>query len=233
MELSQNQHGGTIRVVVVDDHQLFRQGVIGILQTAPDMEVVGEADNGRDAVTVVERVSPDVLIMDLVMPIMNGMEATQRVRALGVAPRILILTVNEEERSLYDAVRNGAQGYVIKTVDPDDLLDVIRQVAHGEAVIPSNLALKILSEMSRAKPANESHFIVKPLTVREIEVLRQIGRGASNRDIAKNLHISESTARSYTCKILHKLHVSNRVQASAYAVREGLLETATTNDDLR
>ncbi len=213
-----------IRIAVVDDHHLFRKGVIGILGGDPQFEVVGEAENGRDAVSLVQKLQPDVLIMDLSMPIMGGMEATKRIREIDSRIRILILTVNEDERSLFEAVKCGAQGYVIKTVDPDELLHAVKSVALGEAVVPSNLALRILSEMSRPKSvASTSEDRAEPLTAREIEVLRELGTGASNRDIAKRLYISENTVRNHVRNILDKLHVSNRVEAATYAVREGLV----------
>ena len=213
-----------IRIAVVDDHHLFRKGVIGILQSDPQIEVVGEADNGREAVALVQKLQPDVLIMDLAMPQMGGMEATKRIREIDSRIRILILTVNEDERSLFEAVKCGAQGYVIKTVDPEELLHAVKSVALGEAVVPSNLALRILSEMSRPKAAaGMAEDKAEPLTAREIEVLRELGTGASNRDIAKRLYISENTVRNHVRNILDKLHVSNRVEAATYAVREGLV----------
>lgn len=213
-----------IRIAVVDDHHLFRKGVIGILGSDPQFEVVGEAENGRDAVSLVQKLQPDVLIMDLSMPIMGGMEATKRIREIDSRIRILILTVNEDERSLFEAVKCGAQGYVIKTVDPDELLHAVKSVSLGEAVVPSNLALRILSEMSRPKTVTgNSEDRAEPLTAREIEVLRELGTGASNRDIAKRLYISENTVRNHVRNILDKLHVSNRVEAATYAVREGLV----------
>ena len=213
-----------IRVAVVDDHHLFRKGVIGILQSDPQIEVVGEAENGKEALALVQRLQPDVLIMDLAMPQMGGMEATKRIREIDSRIRILILTVNEDERSLFEAVKSGAQGYVIKTVDPEELLHSVKSVALGEAVVPSNLALRILSEMSRPKAStSSSEDKTEPLTAREIEVLRELGTGASNRDIAKRLYISENTVRNHVRNILDKLHVSNRVEAATYAVREGLV----------
>ncbi len=212
-----------IRVVVVDDHQLFRKGVIGILQSDDESEVIGEAGNGKEAIAVVQKCIPEVLIMDLAMPIMNGMEATRKLREADLNTKILILTVNEEERSLFEAVKVGAQGYVIKTIDPDDLIRAVKGVAAGEAVMPSNLALRILSEMSKPKPHPMADEGVEPLTAREIEVLRELGTGASNRDIAKRLYISENTVRNHVRNILDKLHVSNRVEAATYAVREGLV----------
>ena len=219
-----------IQVTVVDDHHLFRKGVIGIINAASDIEVVGEADNGRDAVALVQKLHPDVLIMDLAMPVMGGMEATKRIRDVDQKVKILILTVNEDERSLFEAVKSGAQGYVIKTVDPEELLHAIRSVAAGEAVVPSNLALRILSEMSKPKTSAPIGDGVEPLTAREIEVLRELGTGASNRDIAKRLFISENTVRNHVRNILDKLHVSNRVEAATYAVREGLVDENNPND---
>jgi DNA-binding NarL/FixJ family response regulator len=213
--------GMAIRVLVVDDHQLFRRGVVGILQLAEDIEVVGEGSNGAEAVQLVKSLTPDVLIMDLSMPVLNGMEAMKKIQQLEVDTRVLILTVNEEEESLFEAVKNGAQGYVIKTVEPNMLIAAIHQVAAGEAVVPSNLAVKILAEIAKPKQVS-AEKMVDPLTQRELEVLRELGKGSTNRDIAKQLFISENTVRNHVRNILDKLHMSNRVQAAAYAVREGL-----------
>ncbi len=214
----------TIRIVVVDDHQLFRRGVIGILQAADDIEVVGEGIDGAEAVDLVESLQPDVLIMDLSMPVMTGLEATQRIHAVNPQSKILILTVNEEERSLFDAIKQGAQGYVIKTIDPDELIHAVRRVHLGEAVVPGNLALRILSDMAHPKQSHVGEGCVEPLTTREVEVLRELGTGAANKDIAKRLYISENTVRNHVRNILDKLHMSNRVEAATYAVREGLIK---------
>lgn len=211
-----------IRVAVVDDHHLFRKGVIGILQSSSDFEVVGEAENGREAVSLVQSTHPDVLIMDLSMPLMNGLEATRRIHELNLEVKILILTVNEEENSLFEAIKQGAQGYMIKTADPDELIHAVHSVAQGEAVVPGNLALRILSDFSKPNRPSTVGDAVEPLTAREIEVLRELGTGASNRDIAKRLFISENTVRNHVRNILDKLHISNRVEAATFAVREGL-----------
>ncbi|TCZ75486.1 response regulator transcription factor [Paenibacillus albiflavus] len=211
-----------ISVLVVDDHLLFRRGVIGILKTVEDIEVVGEASNGEEAIRVVKQLQPDVLIMDLCMPVMSGIEVIRHFQDLAVATRVLILTVNEEERSLYEAVKYGAQGYVIKSIDPDDLVNAIRRVAAGEAVIPSNLAIKMMLEITNLESSAAS--LIESLTSREIEVLRELGMGLSNRDIARRLYISENTVRNHVRNILDKLHMSNRVQAAAYAVREGIVK---------
>ena len=213
----------TIRVVVVDDHQLFRRGVIGILQATADIDVVGEGVDGTEAIELVERLQPDVLIMDLSMPKMTGLEATQRIHAVNPQLKILILTVNEEERSLFDAIKQGAQGYVIKTIDPEELVHAVHRVQLGEAVVPGNLALRILSDMAQPKQVSVGEGCVEPLTTREVEVLRELGTGAANKDIAKRLYISENTVRNHVRNILDKLHMSNRVEAATYAVREGLM----------
>ncbi|MDR0266944.1 response regulator transcription factor [Paenibacillus sp.] len=212
----------SISVLVVDDHHLFRRGVIGILKTVEDIEVVGEASNGEEAIRVVKQLQPDVLIMDLCMPVMSGIEVIRHFQDLVVATRVLILTVNEEERSLYEAVKYGAQGYAIKSIDPDDLIDAIRRVASGEAVIPSNLAIKMMFEVSNL--GSSAAPLIESLTSREIEVLQELGLGLSNRDIARRLYISENTVRNHVRNILDKLHMSNRVQAAAYAVREGIVQ---------
>ncbi|MCI0184505.1 response regulator [Sulfoacidibacillus ferrooxidans] len=213
-----------IRVVVVDDHQLFRNGVIGILQNSPDVEVVGEGENGFEAVHLVESLRPDVLIIDLSMPQMNGFEAIRRIRKLQVPVHILILTVNEEEKSLFDAMKHGAQGYLIKTVDPDELVEAVHNVSKGETVVPDHLAPTILSGLSNPSTYEEIENAQQPLTLREIDILREIGTGATNKDIAKRLFISENTVRNHVRRILDKLHVINRVAAATYAVREGFIK---------
>lgn len=213
-----------IRVVVVDDHQLFRNGVIGILQNSPDVDVVGEGENGFEAVHLVELLRPDVLIMDLTMPQMNGFEATRRIRKLQVPVHILILTVNEEEKALFDAMKHGAQGYLIKTVDPDELVEAVYNVSKGETVVPDHLAPTILSDLSNPSTYEEIENAQQSLTLREIDILREIGTGATNKDIAKRLFISENTVRNHVRRILDKLHVINRVAAATYAVREGFIK---------
>ncbi len=212
----------SIRVVVADDHPLFRKSVVDILQKSGGIQVVGEAANGQEAVDLTCGLEPDVLVLDLAMPVMDGTEATARIRLAGVATHILILTATEDVQSLFEVFRNGAQSCLIKTVHPDELVSAIRTAASGGTVIPSHLVSAIWSEMSQSSPPKAPE--TRPLTVREIEVLRQIRTGASNRDIAENLNISENAIRNCTHAIFSKLRVANRAQAIAYAVREGLFE---------
>ena len=212
--------GDTIRILIVDDHELFRQGVKAILGRQPDMHVVGEAENGELAVHQYGQLQPDVTIMDINMPICDGLVATRRIRDLDAAARILVLTVSDAEDALFEAVKAGASGYILKNSSPNTVIDSVRRVAAGEPVIPGNLAVKIIHELTRPGNAKKP-ATVDALTEREIEVLRQLSTGASNRDIAAALFISENTVRNHVRNILEKLHLHNRVQAAAYAMREG------------
>jgi len=211
----------TIRVAVVATHPLFRRRVIGILQATQGIEVVGEGSNSADAADLVERVLPDVLIMDLSNSKRSDLEAIQRLHVLSPLLKILILSVREEKKFLFNAFAQGAQGYIMKAVDPDELVHAVHRVHVGEAVVPGDLALRIVSDRRHSK-----HFTlqsdVAPLTAREVEVLRELGTGAINKDIAGRLSICEHTVRFHVRHILNKLHMSNRVEAVAYARREGL-----------
>ncbi len=213
----------TIRVAVVDVHPLFRRRVIGILQAAEGMEVVGEGTDSADAFDLVERCMPDVLIMELSKPKATSLEAIQRLRLLSPQLKILILSANEEEKSLFDAMIQGAQGYIIKMIDPDELAHGVRRVYLGEAVIPGDLALRIfLSDRFHQTPFPVEEGFVAPLTAREVDVLRELGAGGANKDIAQRLNISQITVRFHVRNILDKLHMSSRVEAETYARREGL-----------
>ncbi|MDI3256835.1 MAG: response regulator transcription factor [Kyrpidia sp.] len=208
-----------IQVLLVDDHALLRQGVRSILETSDDLTVVGEAGNGKQAVDLYAELHPDLVLMDIRMPVMGGLEAIRQLRALDPHVKILILTVSEEDDDLFEAIRAGANGYLLKNVDPDELISSIRKVARGEAVIPGLLAARIMAELHKESAAGE---MVEPLTGRELEVLGYLSTGASNREIAKRLFISEHTVRNHIQNILGKLHLTNRVQAAAYAIRQGI-----------
>ncbi len=210
----------TIRIMIVDDHELFRQGVKAILDRQPDMRTVGEADNGELAIQQYATLHPDVTIMDINMPVCDGLVATRKIRELNTAARILMLTVSDAEDALFEAVKAGASGYILKNSSPDTVIESVRRVAAGEPVIPGNLAVKIIHELTRPDNSKKT-TTVDALTEREIEVLRQLSTGASNRDIASALFISENTVRNHVRNILEKLHLHNRVQAAAYAMREG------------
>lgn len=211
-----------IRVLLVDDHALFRRGVRGILEDQDDIEVVGEAEDGLEGYKKALELMPDVILMDINMPRCDGLEATKKIKHDIPYVKILILTVSEEERSLFEAVKSGTQGYLLKNVDPETLVDAVRKVARGEAVVPGYLAVKILSEFAKPTPQTPQQP-VEQLSERELDVLRQLSTGASNKEIAQKLFISENTVRNHIRNILDKLHLSNRVQAAAYAIREGIV----------
>jgi len=215
-----------IRVLLVDDHELFRRGVKSLLTAEPDIEVVGEAHNGREALAKAQELMPDLVLMDISMPEINGLEATRRVKQAMPYVKILILTVSDLEQNLFEAIKAGAQGYLLKNVDPDHLLDAVRKAYHGEAAISGGLAAKILTEFAR-RDAQPAHTGRESLGAREIDVLRELSRGASNKEIAATLCISENTVRNHVKNILAKLHLDNRVQAAAYAIREGITSDPT------
>ncbi len=219
--MDENQHvERKVRVFVVDDHELFRQGVTMILNRDLDIQVVGEAENGKIAVEQCQQLQPDVVLMDINMPVMDGLEATRQIKRLNPSIRILILTVSDTEEALFEAVKAGASGYVLKNASPSLVIESVKRVSTGEPVIPGNLAMQIISEFSEPseRPTRRG---VDQLTDRELEVLRQLSTGATNKDIANTLYISENTVRNHVRNILEKLHLSNRVQAAAYAMREG------------
>ncbi len=214
----------TIRVAVVDVHALFRRRVIGILKATEGIEVVGEGINSTEAVDLVEQFFPDVLIMEWSAPSVAGFNVTQRLLTLNPQLKILVLSVNEEEEALFDAIKQGALGYIIKTIDPDELVHAVRRVHSGEAVVPGNLALRIFSDMTNATQFTVEESGIETLTAREMDVLRELITGAANKDIAARLYISENTVRIHVHNILDKLHMSNRVEAATFAMREGLLK---------
>ncbi|WP_245628981.1 response regulator [Alicyclobacillus shizuokensis] len=219
-----------LRVLLVDDHALFRKGVQSIVSHMEGVAAVVEAENGQQAIERVQEDAPDVVLMDINMPVCDGLEATRKIKALWPGVRILILTVSEAESMLFDAIKAGADGYVLKTASPATLMDALQRVSRGEPVVPANLAMRIIAEMSTPSTTADARSNeraaggpngVDRLTEREMDVLRHLSTGASNRDIAQALYISENTVRNHIRSILEKLHLANRVQAAAYAVREG------------
>jgi DNA-binding NarL/FixJ family response regulator len=220
-----------IRVLVVDDHDLFRRGLTEVLEEEEDLEVVGEARNGRQAIDQVERLSPDVVFMDLNMPEKNGIETTAYLTQKWPDLKVLVLTVSEEAADLYRALSVGARGYVLKISSPQEIIDALRQVHQGWVVVSPAMAPRFLSDLgqpaaaapeargNRVSPGGETQ-----LTIREQEILRQVARGHSNAQIADELSVSENTVKTHIKNILGKLHMKNRSEASSYAARMGLTQ---------
>jgi DNA-binding NarL/FixJ family response regulator len=214
----------TIRVLLADDHALFRRGVASLLAAESDFEVVGEAVDGQQAVEMARALMPDVILMDISMPVMDGLEATRRIKAEFPYVRIVILTVSDGERSLFEAVKSGAQGYLLKKIEPQALCGTVRGVVRGEAFVSPVMAARLLEEFAgnsrrTAPPPTPS----AQLTQREQEVLALVARGKSNKEIAAALAIAENTVKNHLKNILEKLHLENRVQAATYALRQGLV----------
>jgi two-component system nitrate/nitrite response regulator NarL len=214
-----------LRVLLVDDHILFRRGVKAVLASRPDMEVVGEAADGLEAVTLAKETMPDVILMDIQMAGCSGLEATRRIKDEMPYVKVFMLTVSDSDEDLFEALKSGAQGYLIKDLKAQQLFDALEGVARGEAAFSGVIAAKILREFDRTvRDASQELEGVEPLSGREREVLQLVAEGKSNREIAQALVISESTVKNHLRNILGKLHLQNRIQAAVYAVRQGLVE---------
>jgi NarL family two-component system response regulator LiaR len=209
----------TIRLLITDDHSIVRKGIKALLATEKDMEVVGEAENGAEAVAKAAALTPDVVLMDLVMPEMDGIEATRRITAEQPGTRILVLTSFAADDKVFPAVKAGALGYLLKDSTPDQLLEAIRQVHRGEPSLEPSIARKVLQELSHPAQGKQT---AEPLTERELDVLRLIAQGMSNREIAGKIFVAEWTVRSHVSNILGKLHLASRTQAALYALKSGL-----------
>jgi NarL family two-component system response regulator LiaR len=208
-----------IRVLIADDHAVVRQGLRAFLDLQEDIDVVGEATNGVEAVEQTRQLLPDVVLMDLVMPEMDGIEATRKIRALSPRTQVIVLTSFAEDEKVFPSIKAGALGYLLKDVSPADLVKAIQAAHRGEAQLHPEIARKLMDEFStRAREP-----IPDDLTARELEVLRLIARGQSNRQIAEQLVISEKTVKTHVSNILSKLHLADRTQAAIYALRKGLV----------
>jgi NarL family two-component system response regulator LiaR len=208
-----------IRVLIVDDHAIVRKGISALLSTEPDIQVLGEASNGAEGVEKAEALKPDVVLMDMVMPKMDGIEATRRITAMPGGPRVLVLTSFAADDKVFPAIKAGALGYLLKDSGPNDLVRAIRQVHRGEPSLEPAIASKVLFELAHPPKADPT---TDPLTEREMEVLRLIAQGYSNRQIADHLVITEMTVRAHVSNVLGKLHLASRTQAALFALREGL-----------
>ncbi len=214
-----NGDGEKVKLFLVDDHKVVRSGIKALGETEPSLEVIGEASDGREAVAKVSQKSPDVILMDLVMPEMDGVEATKRIIEDKPEGKILILTSFSEEERIIQAIKAGATGYLIKDASPDELVGAIRDVHRGESTLDPKVAGTVLRSMQ-----NEEEDSSEDLTEREVEVLELVAEGLPNDDIAEKLYISERTVRSHVSNILGKLGLANRTQAALYAVRQGIAE---------
>jgi DNA-binding NarL/FixJ family response regulator len=222
---------GKARIVIVDGHTLFRRGVRQILELENDMEVVGEAGTGREALSVIEELTPDVVLMDLGLPAPNGIETTQRVKRELPHTGVIVLASNDDEDQLFDAIKAGAAAYVLKDIDPTDLIAIIRRVRSGEYLINDKVfskpavASRVLKEFRElAVYGSEAQPIFAPLSPREVEILDNIAQGMTNKQVAYALSISEQTVKNHMSSILRKLSVNDRTQAVVYAMRQGWIK---------
>jgi DNA-binding NarL/FixJ family response regulator len=215
-----------IRVMICDDHALFRRGLIMVLESESGVEVVGEAEDGEESIRKAAELAPDVVLMDVRMPNVGGIEATRAIAEVVPSAKILMLTVSDDEDDLYDAIKAGATGYLLKEISIEEVASAIRAVVTGQSLISPSMASKLLTEFTNlAKRADERQAVPTPrLTDRELEVLKVVAQGMSNREIAGELFISENTVKNHVRNILEKLHLHSRMEAVVYAVREKLLD---------
>ena len=214
----------SIRVFLCDDHTLFRQGIRKLLELEDDIEIVGEASNGEEMLDMLKKASPDVVLMDIGMPTMDGVTATYKIKKTSPGTNIIILTVYEDEPHIFQAIKAGAMGYLLKDVSADELIKAIRKVYKGEALIQPVIAAKVLKEftMLDKRKIKEGNKFYSGLTEREKEILRLITLGGTNKEIANKLHISEKTVKNHISNIFQTLHVNNRTQAAVYALEKKL-----------
>ena len=204
-----------IRVLVVDDHPLFREGVVHSLASEPDLAIVGQAANGEEALRLARDLLPDVVLLDIGMPGWDGLVAAEKIATACPATRIVMLTVAEDEDKLLAAFKAGARGYVLKGVSARELISVVRATAHGVVYVSPSLAAGILATLTRSRPADP----LEELTERELEILKLVGQGLTNRAIGERIHLAEKTIKHYITNILQKLQVRSRVEAALIAVR--------------
>jgi len=223
-----NVDGDRTKILIVDDHALFRVGIANILGREPDFDVVGEADDRRSAIDRALETSPDIILMDLSLPAPGGIETTQRIKRELPSTAIIVLAVSEDEDALFDAIKAGAAAFILKDVGPDDLVTIIRRVVSGEYLINDkvfakpSVASRVLKEFRElAVYGQEAAPIFAPLSPREVEILDNIAQGMTNKQVAYALSISEQTVKNHMSSILRKLSVNDRTQAVVYAMRQG------------
>lgn len=212
-----------LKVLLVDDHLLFRKGLASLLAYRDDFEIVGEASDGLEAIELAQQTEPDIVLMDVHMPNCDGLQAVRAIRPKLPRTAIIMLTADEQDETLFEAIKSGARGYLLKKLDPDNFYAMLTRVAEGDTALSMPMMAKILAEFQRpaAQAPDEPHR--EELTAREREVLGQVVTGASNKEIAEVLGITENTVKKHLQSILDKLHMQNRIQAAVYAVQEGLV----------
>jgi NarL family two-component system response regulator LiaR len=213
--------GEPIRILIADDHELVRQGFMALLAVKPGVEVVGEAADGIEAVALARSLLPDIILLDLIMPRKDGIEATREITSENPEARILIITSFAENENVYRAVKAGALGYLLKDSSPQALMRAIHDVYEGRLSLHPDIAMKLMEELNRPSDAPPTK---DPLTEREVEVLKLVAKGLSNQEIAEKLVVSERTVGAHVSNILGKLHLANRTQAALYALRTGLTD---------
>ncbi len=213
-----------LRILLVDDHDLFRKGIARLIDSQPDFRVIGEAQDGRDALEQTKTLGPDVILMDIEMPHWNGTEATRKIKAEFPDINIVMLTVSDDDENLFASIRAGASGYLLKNVKPEELFRRLRGISKGEAPISPLSAAKILREFARLDQSAPVPKNIDGLSARETEVLGLVAKGMTNREIGEQLHIAENTVKNHLRNILDKLHLNNRAQAAVFAVRHGLIQ---------
>jgi DNA-binding NarL/FixJ family response regulator len=211
-----------IRILLADDHNVLRQGMAQAIEAQPDMTVIGQADNGLDAISLALEKQPDIILMDINMPQADGVTSTQQISAKAPNIGIIILTMYRRDDFVFEAIKAGASGYLLKEVELDELLNAIRTVAKGEAVIDPTIASRVLAELR--KPKQKPQTETNKLTERDLEILQLVAHGLSNQEIAEKLFLAEKTIRNRLSLIFKQLHLENRTQAALYAWREGLVE---------
>lgn len=214
---------GPIRILLADDHDLFRQGVRRLLEAAREIEVVGEANSGEQTVRMVEELAPDVVLLDIAMPNLSGIDAARIIKATSPRTGLIMLTVHSEEEFLFEAIKAGAMGYLLKDCTAEELLRAIRVVYDGEGLLAPTMAAKVMHEFARTRERKDLAAVMNPLTEREVEVLQHVAAGLANKEIALRLRISERTVKNHLSNIMEKLHVNSRTQAAVYALRSGLV----------
>jgi DNA-binding NarL/FixJ family response regulator len=214
-----------IRVLIADDHHVVRRGLLFFLKTQKDIEVIGEAKNGKEAIELTEKLQPDIVLMDLIMPVMDGIQATKRIKEKYPHIEILILTSFSDRNHVIPAIEAGAAGYQLKDIEPDELVESIRKIMRGENTLHAQATTQLMKEK---EPKETPPHILNPLTPREQDVLVELTKGKSNREIASSLFVTEKTVKTHISNLFSKLMVQDRTQAALYAVKYGITESSDT-----